>query len=297
MGDIPQGPRTEPERHSAAERLDSWKEIAEYLRRSVRTVRRWEQEEGLPVYRHLHQNSGTVYAFKIELDGWLASRSAQQVSTAALEDSQPDSAELAAASKPSLGCYIEQSALSEEHRAIFEEAPQAPQTRSPTVAAFRRFTIVRGLAAAHPTFIETLSRLGYPFIAPSERPSTDEALRAGTDIDDARSQSGDQAQGSGSLGNAGETSRSAAQLFLNRRRSSLILACLLIVAAVALWKGTPSRQAPTADIANQMQVTFDGDVFSAALSPDGKTVAYLSDDERGTRLLVRDVSGGQALEL
>jgi TolB-like protein/Flp pilus assembly protein TadD len=57
------------------DRLDSWKEIAEYLKRSVRTVRRWEAEEGLPVHRHVHQNSGTVYAFKAELDVWLVSRS------------------------------------------------------------------------------------------------------------------------------------------------------------------------------------------------------------------------------
>ncbi|MCU1257033.1 MAG: repeat-containing protein, partial [Candidatus Angelobacter sp.] len=36
------------------DRLDSWKEIASYLRRDVRTVQRWEKKEGLPVYRHLH---------------------------------------------------------------------------------------------------------------------------------------------------------------------------------------------------------------------------------------------------
>jgi len=56
------------------DRLDSWKEIAEYLKRSVRTVRRWEADESLPVHRHVHHNSGTVYAFKSELDAWLASR-------------------------------------------------------------------------------------------------------------------------------------------------------------------------------------------------------------------------------
>ena len=34
---------------SPQDRLDSWKEIGTYLRRSVRTVMRWEKEEGLPV--------------------------------------------------------------------------------------------------------------------------------------------------------------------------------------------------------------------------------------------------------
>jgi Tol biopolymer transport system component len=57
-----------------SDRLDSWKEIAAYLRRSVRTVTRWEREEGLPIHRHLHSKSGTVYAFKPELDAWWTNR-------------------------------------------------------------------------------------------------------------------------------------------------------------------------------------------------------------------------------
>jgi TolB-like protein/Tfp pilus assembly protein PilF len=56
------------------ERLESWKEIAAYLRRSVRTVHRWEKEEGLPVHRHLHKRLGTVYAFKSEIDAWWQTR-------------------------------------------------------------------------------------------------------------------------------------------------------------------------------------------------------------------------------
>jgi hypothetical protein len=52
------------------DRLDSWKEITAYLRRGVRTVRRWEREEGLPVHRHVHRVLGSVYAFKAEIDRW-----------------------------------------------------------------------------------------------------------------------------------------------------------------------------------------------------------------------------------
>lgn len=52
------------------DRLDSWKEIAAYVNRGVRTVRRWEDEEGLPVHRHLHRTHGTVYAYKSEIDTW-----------------------------------------------------------------------------------------------------------------------------------------------------------------------------------------------------------------------------------
>ena len=52
------------------DRLDSWKEIAAYARRGVRTVRRWEREEGLPVHRHLHRKLSSVYAFRSEIDAW-----------------------------------------------------------------------------------------------------------------------------------------------------------------------------------------------------------------------------------
>ena len=36
----------------------------------MRTVRRWERDEGLPVHRHVHRVLGSVYAFKSELDRW-----------------------------------------------------------------------------------------------------------------------------------------------------------------------------------------------------------------------------------
>ncbi len=59
----------------SVDRLDSWKEIARYLRRGTRTARRWEHEEGLPVHRHHHGRAQTVYAYPAEIDEWLLSRS------------------------------------------------------------------------------------------------------------------------------------------------------------------------------------------------------------------------------
>ena len=61
----------------AANRLDSWKEIAAYLLRDVTTVRRWEKLEGLPVHRHLHNKLGSVYAHPHEIDRWWEKRSGQ----------------------------------------------------------------------------------------------------------------------------------------------------------------------------------------------------------------------------
>jgi tetratricopeptide (TPR) repeat protein len=51
-------------------RLESWKEIANYFRREVRTVQLWEKREGLPVHRHFHKHLGSVFAFRSELDAW-----------------------------------------------------------------------------------------------------------------------------------------------------------------------------------------------------------------------------------
>ncbi len=55
-------------------RLDSWKEIAAYLKRDVRTVQRWEKNEDLPVHRHVHEAQASVYAYTSELDAWRANR-------------------------------------------------------------------------------------------------------------------------------------------------------------------------------------------------------------------------------
>ena len=56
------------------DRLDSWKEIAAYLKRDVTTVQRWEKREAMPVHRHLHHKIGSVYAFRAELDQWARGR-------------------------------------------------------------------------------------------------------------------------------------------------------------------------------------------------------------------------------
>ena len=52
------------------DRLDSWKEIASYFKREVRTVQLWEKKEGLPVHRHFHKQLGSVFAFRSEIEQW-----------------------------------------------------------------------------------------------------------------------------------------------------------------------------------------------------------------------------------
>lgn len=73
----------------ASEPLTSWKAIAAVFDRDVRTVQRWEKEEGLPVHRHLHNRRHSVWATREELEAWWRHRESQL--------------NLAAAPKPAVG--------------------------------------------------------------------------------------------------------------------------------------------------------------------------------------------------
>ena len=66
--DKPQ-PLPESREPPAGRRLDSWKEIATYLKRDESTVRRWEKE-GLPVHRRAHKRKASVYAYESEIGAW-----------------------------------------------------------------------------------------------------------------------------------------------------------------------------------------------------------------------------------
>jgi hypothetical protein len=52
--------------------LNGWKEVSSHLKRSVRTVQRWEARLGLPVYRPALKDRSAVVAFSDELDRWVS---------------------------------------------------------------------------------------------------------------------------------------------------------------------------------------------------------------------------------
>jgi len=52
--------------------LNSWKEIAAYLDRGVRTVQRWERELQLPVHRIGKGRRSPVYVLVSELNFWMS---------------------------------------------------------------------------------------------------------------------------------------------------------------------------------------------------------------------------------
>ena len=51
--------------------LNSWKEIATYLGRGVRTVQRWEHDLAMPVRRPRAKSRSAVLALPEEIDAWL----------------------------------------------------------------------------------------------------------------------------------------------------------------------------------------------------------------------------------
>src|SRR5215470_7292747 len=55
-------------------RLESWGEIASYLRREIRTVQRWERNLALPIHRLSVGKNSSVFAYPSELDKWYKER-------------------------------------------------------------------------------------------------------------------------------------------------------------------------------------------------------------------------------
>jgi hypothetical protein len=51
--------------------LNSWKEIAQFLRKDVKTCQRWEKDRGLPIHRLDGSVKSRVFAYPEELTAWL----------------------------------------------------------------------------------------------------------------------------------------------------------------------------------------------------------------------------------
>lgn len=55
--------------------MSSWKDIAQYLGKGVRTVQRWERHLGLPVRRPVGASQkSAVLLYRDDVDAWLATR-------------------------------------------------------------------------------------------------------------------------------------------------------------------------------------------------------------------------------
>jgi TolB-like protein len=120
---------------AGSDRLESWKEIATYLGRGLRTVQRWEREEGLPVRRHHHSKLGSVWALRPELDAW---RLARVKATAA-----PDAGRKKRVRWPAGVAVVAVGLLATAHsagRTVVVPAEDDPAARRLAVLPFRNLT-------------------------------------------------------------------------------------------------------------------------------------------------------------
>jgi TolB-like protein/Tfp pilus assembly protein PilF len=119
------------------DRLESWKEIAGYLNRDVRTVQRWEKTEDLPVHRHLHDKLGSVYAYRSEIEAWWKGRGAVS--------NEPENGAPIVTDAGSDDPPVVEEAASEAQQAIEPDVPQPPsERRHPirTIAIFAAAVVV-----------------------------------------------------------------------------------------------------------------------------------------------------------
>jgi TolB-like protein/tetratricopeptide (TPR) repeat protein len=79
MAESPSRSGQKPDPPTGEPRLESWGEIASYLRRDIRTVQRWEKYLSLPVRRLQIGKLGSVYAFRSELDKWYQERQPRDI--------------------------------------------------------------------------------------------------------------------------------------------------------------------------------------------------------------------------
>ena len=72
-----------------AKTLVSWKEIAAFLDRAERTVKRWERERGLPVHRVPGGERGSVFAYPDELTAWLRGEQGKAAQSSSESENEP----------------------------------------------------------------------------------------------------------------------------------------------------------------------------------------------------------------
>ncbi len=108
-----------PEQHPAQSHdvVDSWKEIAAYLGRDVRTVIRWEQTRGLPVHRLPGGPKAAVYALRSELEVWRKGRGIHAVEETDAAKSPP----LEAPGRPSVAVLPFASLSAEKENEYFSD--------------------------------------------------------------------------------------------------------------------------------------------------------------------------------
>ena len=165
MSDPPSPASPTPFDRQPDDRLDSWKEIAAYMKRDVTTVQRWEKREGMPVHRHVHDKMGSVYAFRTDLDAWARRRSPALVDEAVQGGQQPGE-ERPAAERGFVG-DVERDLQSVNGTSAQEAATPARDAARPPSGSWRQ----RGRDGRMDLWLTQVGSGEFHTLTPSGRPS------------------------------------------------------------------------------------------------------------------------------
>lgn len=146
-------------------------------------------------------------------------------------------------------------------------------------------------------YIETAPKRGYRFVAPvteclhdSSRSIVEPHSRSVVDIEATHTDSQ-------SLPNTSMPPAARASI---SKRAAGVAGALLTVCALSyavLGPNKPERIAPTRLAPAHRQVTFSGKEGSPTLSPDGRRIAYVSDEMPEKKLMVQELAGGPPLAI
>jgi TolB-like protein/Tfp pilus assembly protein PilF len=155
MAESPSRPGQKPDPPAGEPRLESWGEIASYLRRDIRTVQRWERDLGLPVRRLKIGKLGSVYAYRSELDKWYQERQPRDT------EPEPDREN---GSQPSNHDTTRRENLSESH--VSDE----PRTHPRPKPSILRWAVAAVIFAAVVFAIYGVIKPSTPGLRPGEKP-------------------------------------------------------------------------------------------------------------------------------
>ena len=88
---------------------------------------------------------------------------------------------------------------------------------------------------------------------------------------------------------------------MSQRAAAIAGALLLLIVATLSYAirglGEPKMSASLTAIPAHRQVTFTGKSGTPTISPDGRRIAYVSDEDPEKKLMVQELAGGQPLEI
>jgi len=171
--------------------------------------------------------------------------------------------------------------------------------------AVKKLRYALGDTADNPSFIETIPRRGYRFIAPVTRYSTDEH-GAGSEGASLPENGHQRPTGAGekisfpTVGDVTESIHQAPTTRITRRSMAAVAFTVLVIAgftAYALRRWTSRPSSPDFERLRFTKLTSSGKAEDAVISPDGKYIAFSQRDRKGTGLWLRQVSSGSDVQI